>query len=848
MMSKRWLILLAGCCTAIIAGGQTPAIYNSADIYLQLKKLKVLGTVLYVAAHPEYENNSLGPDPAKEKLYRTAYLSLTRGEGGQNLIGSEQGVELGLIRTQELLAARRVDGAEQYFSRAYEFGFSKHAEEALHLWDSDKVLGDIVWTIRKLQPDVIITRFPGDARAGHGHHAASSILANQAFKAAADSTRFPEQFKLDPALKPWQAKRILWNTYNFGNINTTAGDQLQIEVGAYDPLLGVSAGDLGGEARSMHKSQGEGRPWRKGKLYEYFATTGGEAPQHELMDGVATDWTRVSGGDKIQAQIDAIIAHYQFTSPEASVPALVALYKQMLKILRPNSDAIVRQKIDEVKELILHCAGLYMEATTQQETVLSSDTVVVNCFVNKRNNANALIYGIWVNNNVQDTVLQQSLETNQNYNYPIKITPGNMVALSSQPYWLLKQRQKEGMFEVPDERLIGKAWNDAAFNAVFKLEIEGVSFFVTVPVQYKYTDPTKGELYQPFIMAPHMELYLSPDVALLNVKDQHGKQLADSMIHVVYRPNFSAHAVPATLYVMQNKVHTIFQDQPSDLEKGKRYVVDVPIKQVYDSAKGRYIEGAIEIQLGNKKMTFPNFFKSIEYPHIPNMHYFFRDHVKFVNEEVKVVGKKIAYIPGSGDAIPDALIQMGFEVKQLSNADITSENLKQFDAIITGVRAYNLHEYLSNKYDVLMHYVEQGGNLIVQYVRNMQVGSNKAKVGPYAFAISTGSRVTEEEAPVHFLLPEHPVLNYPNKITDADFAGWVQERSTYQADQPDAHYEAPLGMHDQNEKESNGSLITAKYGKGNFAYVSLVLFRQLPAGVPGAYRLLANLIALPKNK
>ena len=208
---------------------QLPVITNSSDIYVQLQKLQVLGSVLYIAAHPDDENNGFLPFLAKEKLYRTGYLSLTRGDGGQNLIGSEQGIELGLIRTQELLAARRQDGAEQFFSRAYEFGFSKNADEALRIWDKEKILSDVVWVIRQYQPDVIIARFPADARAGHGHHAASSILANEAFIAAADPNRFPEQLKY--GVKPWQSKRLLWNTFNFGGNNTTSNDQFKIDVG-----------------------------------------------------------------------------------------------------------------------------------------------------------------------------------------------------------------------------------------------------------------------------------------------------------------------------------------------------------------------------------------------------------------------------------------------------------------------------------------------------------------------------------------------------------------------------------------------------------------------------------------
>jgi LmbE family N-acetylglucosaminyl deacetylase len=319
------MLLITFCLQSAKSKEQTPATASSADIYMQLKKLNVLGSVLYIAAHPDDENNTLLPYLAKEKLYRTGYLSLTRGDGGQNLIGPEQGIELGMIRTQELLAARRIDGAEQYFSRAYEFGFSKNSAEALRIWDHDKILSDVVWVIRQYQPDVIIKRFPPDARAGHGHHAASSILADEAFTAAADPKKFPEQLTF--GVKPWQAKRIVWNTFNFGGNNTTSNDQLKIEVGGYNALLGKSYGELGGEARSMHKSQGEGRPRRRGQITEFFTTTGGEPPKNDLMDGIVYNWKRIEGGANIEIMINNITSSFKFEQPQLSVPALVKLYQ-----------------------------------------------------------------------------------------------------------------------------------------------------------------------------------------------------------------------------------------------------------------------------------------------------------------------------------------------------------------------------------------------------------------------------------------------------------------------------------------------------------------------------------------
>jgi LmbE family N-acetylglucosaminyl deacetylase len=826
-----------------VSFAQVPETYTSSDIYMRLKKLNVLGSVLYVAAHPDDENNNFLPYLAKERLYRTGYLSVTRGDGGQNLIGSEQGIELGLIRSQELLAGRRIDGAEQFFSSAYEFGFSKSASEALSIWNKEQVLAEMVYVIRKFQPDILITRFPGDARAGHGHHWASALLANEAFTAAADPNKFTEQFK--QGVKPWQAKRILWNGFNFGPQSNTAGT-LKLDVGGYNPLLGVSPGDLGGDARSMHKSQGEGRPRRKGESIENFMTTGGDTARADIMEGIVTDWTRIEGGGEVQRRVSNVIRQYNFEHPEKSVDSLVEIYKN---IQRLNYRGMWwQQKLDEVKNLIIHCSGIYAEATTREEFILQGDTATVSCVVNKRNNIDAILTSVTVERSKK--TVSQSLQTNQNYSFDLKEEAQEMAnGSTTQPYWLQSAQKTPGNFTITDPLLTGKAWNDALMNATFVFEIKGINLTITRPVQYKNIDPVKGEVYLPFALIPHLSMSVSPHVALLNVQAEKGKRGADS-IYVVYRSNFTKQNVPVTLYLSQDISKTVFEKQAMNFEKGKSYTIALPLKKYYSVGKGDYMEAAIRINLEGKEYTFSQYFKSIVYDHIPSVHYSFKDRIRFVNEEVKTVGKKIGYINGAGDKMPEALKEMGFDVTLLSEADITDAGLQPFDAVIIGVRAHNIHEYLSDKNDILNNYVMNGGNLIAQYLRTNTIGisTKRVKLGPYPFSISGGPRVTEEDAKVNFLLPQHSVLNYPNKITEKDFNGWVQERSTYQVVQSDQRYEMPLEMNDTNEKASNGSLAIAKYGKGNFAYVSLVLFRQLPAGVPGAYRLLANLIALPQNK
>ncbi|MEK0423057.1 MAG: hypothetical protein RLZ95_967 [Bacteroidota bacterium] len=759
---------------------------NSAEIIAQIKGLKTVGSVLYFAAHPDDENNSFLPYLTKERNLRTAYLSLTRGDGGQNLIGKEQGIELGMIRSQELLAARRVDGAEQYFSTAYEFGFSKSSEEALQIWDHEKVLSDAVWIIRKFQPDIIITRFPRDARAGHGHHSASAIIANEAYVAASDPTKFPEQFKYGVGV--WKAKRILWNTFNFGTVNTTNENQLKVQVGGYNPIIGKSYGEIGAEARTMHKSQGEGRPRRRGASYEFFELTGGDSAKTDIMDGVNTNWSRLQANE-VETNIDKIVSSYKLNDPAASVPALVKLYQQ-INVL-PNSNW-KNYKLDQVQEIIKDCAGIYIEATTQQQQVIPGELVGVQFLFNQRSNAQSILQAVQLP--AKDTMLNKSLSNNQNieFSYSLKVPSDKAI---SQPYWL-EYPKTEGMFVVKDQMLIGKSENDPAFEGTVKVEIEKQVFSFKIPVQYKYTDPTKGDVYQPIAVVPAVETKYNKEV------------------------NLVAPGAPVTVSY-QTIAHNGTYKQTDILLKNSSEPLPVNANGIYT--------------------------KSIAYDHIPTITYFPTASTKIVPIAVKNTAKHIGYIDGAGDKIPEALVELGASVTHLTESDITSENLKQFDAIVVGIRAYNMYMYLTEKNDILNQYVNEGGNLVVQYLKSNQVGIKPVKVGPYKFSVNSGKRVTQEDVPVTFTLPNHTVLNTPNKITATDFENWVQERSTYQSDNFDAHFEAPLTMNDKGEAPSNGSLLIAPYGKGNMVYLSLVLFRQLPAGNPGAYKLLANIISLPKH-
>ena len=759
---------------------------NSAEIAAQIKGLKTVGSVLYFAAHPDDENNAFLPYLTKERNYRTAYLSLTRGDGGQNLIGKEQGVELGMIRTQELLAARKIDGAEQYFSTAYEFGFSKSSEEALQIWDHEKVLSDAVWVIRKFQPDIIITRFPRDARAGHGHHSASAIIANEAFIAAADPNKFPAQFKY--GVSPWKAKRILWNTFNFGTVNTTNENQLKLEVGGYNPILGKSYGEIGAEARTMHKSQGEGRPRRRGASYEYFELTGGEPAKTDIMEGVNTSWERI-GDAGIEKTIDSIYASFDLMHPEKSVPSLVSLYQKVKALPSTNW---TNYKLATLQSIIKDCAGLFIEATTQQQQMVAGDKTTVQFLLNQRTGLNSNLASIQFP--TMDTLFNKPLQNNQNiqFDYTLNIPLNTPI---SQPYWLANPKT-EGMFVVKNQTLIGKSQNDPVFEVVVSVTIDKQNFNFNIPIQYKYTDPTKGDVYQPIVIVPSMQIKYDKEVTVL-------------------RDN-----KPATITYQSLELN-----KPS---KHNSYVVKSATEKLPTPKDAVYT-------------------KTIAYDHIPTITHFPTATTHLLALNVKNNAFNIGYFDGAGDKLPEALIELGAQVTYLKEGDISIEKLKTFDAIVVGIRAYNMYEYLTDNNEVLNEYVNQGGNLVVQYLKSNQVGIKPVKVGPYKFSVNSGKRVTQEEVPVAFSLPNHAVLNTPNIITAKDFDNWTQERSTYQSDNFDAHFEAPLTMNDKGEAPSNGSLLIAPYGKGNMVYVSLVLFRQLPAGNPGAYKLLANIVSLPKH-
>lgn len=809
-----------GWCVVALAQTQLPM--NSADIKQGLDRLNTLGSVLYFAAHPDDENTRLIAWLAKEKKYRTAYLSLTRGDGGQNLIGTEQAAELGLIRTEELLAARRIDGGEQYFSRLNDFGFSKTAEETLRIWDEEQALADAVWVIRKFRPDVIITRFPPDERGGHGHHQASGQLAIAAFSAAADPARFPEQLKHTTV---WQAKRLLWNTSPWARSTASPDELFELNIGDFNPLIGQSYGEVAAESRSAHKSQGFGAARQRGDIAESFEMLAGDLPQHSLMDGVDVSWQRIAGAEHIHTLAEQIAESFDFVQPERSVPDLLLLLEAVEAL---DASYWREQKIAEIKELVLACAGIWFESYASAPLFAQGEELTIkSSFIVRRPGIDVVLQRINSPQEVQAFQKSRQLPFNELLEEEVTIRPME----TTQPYWLA-QAGTLGLYTVTNPLDIGQPGNRDNPSTSITLAINGKSIRFERSIVYKYTDPVRGEVYEPLAVVP-------PVTATLNKKSMVFNGDAPSTVDVVF-VNHTRRAVeadvlidlPAGWQADVDRLSLVF-DRPG-AELTQRITVYPGKSNVDDRlALTLSIAGEPQAAQGIRRMT---------YEHIPPITWFPEAQATLHRVETGVSATRIGYIAGAGDLVAQSLRDIGLQVDVLGEADILGRDLSQYDAIVTGVRLYNVNPRMRHLQPVLLDYVAAGGTLVMQY--NVNGGLVVDELGPYSLRLSRG-RVTEEDAAVRFLEPNSRVLNYPNTITDADFEGWVQERGLYFVESADGRYEQPLSMNDTGEGPLSGSLLVTKHGEGNFVYTSLSFFRQLPAGVPGAYRLFVNLLAKP---
>lgn len=800
---------------------------GSGEILQDLKKLNVLGSVLYIAAHPDDENTRLIAWLANEKKLETAYLSITRGDGGQNLIGPEIREELGIIRTQELLAARRTDGGNQFFTRANDFGYSKTPDETFTIWDRETVLEDMVYVIRTWQPDVIITRFNTTPGTTHGHHTASAILAEEAMIAAADPNRFPRQ--LGFSITTWEVKRLFWNTSSwfFRNGEFDPKKYVQVEVGAYNQFLGESYSEIASRSRTMHKSQGFGSTGSRGEAQDYLSPIMGEMYDMNMFTGIDQSWNRIEGGKEIGALIKQATENFNPEKPWEIVPTLAEAYNK-LKFSGPSFYR--SRKLDQLADVIKSCMGLYIDFTASTYRASIGEKLTIKGEFVNRSPINATAKSYVIRGSRLDGQLNIQLPNNEERNLEEEYTVEAKAEIS-QPYWL-RNPGTLGMYSIPGKKYIGKAENDPALLAVLRVEIEGVLVELETPVVYKTNDPVKGEVRRPFVFSPPAFVKLNEDVFLFTSNEP-----KDIEVQVKSGTDSISGKVKINLpdgWKSSPEFHQVTL-KGKDTEKSVKF-------KVTPTQNGS--EGGISAVFENEKGVFNRGLKEIAYDHIPTQTIFPICEAKIARIDLKKKGNLIGYIAGAGDEIPTALATMGYKVETIDMNNVSKEGLKKYDAIVAGIRAYNTNDRLPIVQKELMEYVKNGGTYIIQYNTSHRLLEDD--FGPYPIKLSR-DRVTVEGAPVKILSPNHPVLNTPNKITSKDFEGWVQERGLYFPNEWDENYTAILEMADPEESDKQGSLLVADYGKGKFVYTGLSFFRELPAGVPGAYRLFANIVSLGKN-
>ncbi len=811
-VKKSFILLLLILFPLSICFGQSP--YSSSQILQSLKKLKVLGSVLYIAAHPDDENTAVLSYMSKGKLVRTAYLSLTRGDGGQNLIGKEKGDLLGVIRTQELLSARRLDGAEQFFTSAIDFGYSKTSDETLEIWNRDLILGDVVKVIRKFRPDIILTRF-SKTQGGHGHHLSSAILSEEAFFAAANPTKFPEQ--LDE-LDPWQPKRILWNTWS------PTSKAAAIDIGEYNPLLGESYSEIAAKSRSMHKSQGFGVSPGRGIQLNHFDLMAGDSLNNNLFEGIDLTWSRVTNNSDIENSVNEIIKKFEPQNPNKIVKDLVGLYNKLEQL---DDGYWVNIKKKEIQEIIKMCSGLWLESIVWEPAISPGESIDVRSMIVNRSSIPIEIEKVFTTYSSGDTSLNQILEQN----IPLNIKQVSSIpedADHSQPYWLREEHNGK-VFTVNNPALIGLAENGDEISTKFFLKIFNTSFEYEVPAKHRWTDAVKGEQFRPFVIRPELSLSIEQPTYVFAKGKSHD-------VNVNVKTN-TRNAIGRVYLSLPNGWHSEPAEYNFNLEeKGDQTNFAFKI-----STNNNTESGIAKLIAEMNGKIFTDQIIEIDYSHIPLQTVLQPAKTKLVKLDIKFEPKRIGYIMGSGDDIPLSLTQLGYELDLLTDDDMDNKDLSIYDVIICGIRAFNTREQLGRQQKKLIDFVEQGGTWIVQH--NTRFGTQVEQIGPFPFSTQGRDRIADETAPLQFLMPDHQVFNSPNKITEKDFEDWVQERGLYFAESWEGKLYPLLAGNDKGEPSKLGGLLYANYGKGVFIFTAYSWFRQLPAGVPGAYRLFVNLIS-----
>lgn len=812
--------------------GQAPKKLNSAEIDQALKKLNFLGSVLYIAAHPDDENTRLISYLSNEINARTGYLSITRGDGGQNLIGQELKELLGVIRTQELLAARRTDGGEQRFTRAIDFGYTKTPEESLEIWDKEVVLGDVVWAIRSFKPDIVINRFnhrtSGET---HGQHTASALLGIEAFKLASNKNAYPEQLNNTEVFSP---TRLYFNTspWFYGSQeafdNANKSNFIQFDTGVYFPWNGLSNPEVAALSRSQHRSQGFGSSGSRGSQIEYVELIDGKAPEvkGDLFAGIDTSWNRLKGGAAIGKILNEVEKNYNFRDPSASLPKLVEAYKLMQGLEEGYWKSI---KVMEIKDIILASSGLYIEAVAEAPYVTPTQSVEVNLEAINRSDVAIELASVSMEPGSPSLTPNKTLVNNAIWREKLIYTIPEDAKYTS-PYWL-NQSPNLGTYKVQDAKLIGLPETPRSTKVIFNLKFYDELISFEKELIYKTTDPVKGEIYQPFEIAPPVAASFKDKVMIYTNGAAKNIQLSLTAFQENANGKVTLKA-PRNWIIEPNEANFKIEN------KGGTATLNFTVTPPKEQSEANLIP---EITFQGK--VYSNEVVKLDYEHFPLQTLVLPAKTKLVKLEIQKKGELIGYINGAGDAIPESLEQIGYKVQNIDPNEMNAASLAKFDAIVLGVRAYNIVDVLKFKQAELMKYVENGGTLISQY--NTNRGLVLDNLAPYKLELSR-DRVTEEDAKIEFLDPQHPVLNSPNKITQKDFENWVQERGLYFSDSWAPEFTPIFAMNDTNETSSKGSLLIAKYGEGHYIYTGLSFFRQFPDAVPGAFRLFANLISIGK--
>jgi LmbE family N-acetylglucosaminyl deacetylase len=837
------MVRLAALGAGLVAGsagaGHAADLSTPAAVLQEMRSFSTLGSVLYIAAHPDDENTQAITYLARGRGYRTAYLSLTRGDGGQNLLGRELQEQLGVARTQELLAARRLDGGRQYFTRARDFGFSKDYRETLRIWDRQAVLADIVRVIRAFRPDVIVTRFAPAPGPTHGHHTASTVLAVEAFTLAGDPRAFPEQLG---ELTPWQPRRIVHNigAGGMGGGAAPDGPLVRMPVDGIDPVLGESFRSIAARSRAMHKTQGFGPDGTLlsgvsgglavrtgtagGPRIESFRLLAGEPAAQDLLDGVDTTWNRVPGGGAVGRLTEEAIARFRPDDPAASVPALLAIRRRLAAL---PADPVVVDKRQQLDGIIQACLGLEVETLVDQPEVVPGETLTMRHTAIVR--SRVPVRWIAVRYPSIRRAITKSLALRPDRPAVRDATQMLPAATSpSQPYWLRKEGTA-GVFHVDDPSLIGQPENPPAFPIEHVFAVGRETLVIpdepTAPAPGRAAGRRRLDVIAPVSLrfVPPVQLFAPGADRVVTVEITAARADAAGTVQIEIPAGWKAAPAsrPFRLAGVGERVRAAFTVAAPAEPATARLGASVEVKGV------RYRQQRLELR----------------YDHIPVQLLQPPASLRAVSLDLTIRGRRVGYLPGAGDDVAAGLGFMGYQVIPLTGADLTPETLRTLDAVVIGIRAFNTRGDLAGRLPALFAFVEAGGNVIAQY--NHLDGLGAGWLDPFQLRISR-DRVTDEQAPVTFLAPEHPVLTAPNRITTADFDGWVQERGLYFPDQWDERFTPVLASGDPGETPLRGGLLVARHGQGYVVYTGLAFFRQLPEGVPGAYRLFANLISLGK--